>query len=94
MPRKRYPNIKKGADGLWHAWITVGTKANGRPDQRHIKRVTTTAVEARIDELIDQVKARNVVKAGKGNPVSPGFDLYHGTNLPGPGQCDPAPIRG
>jgi hypothetical protein len=40
MPRKRYPNIKKGTDGLWHAWLTVGTKPNGRPDQRHIKRAT------------------------------------------------------
>jgi integrase len=93
MPRNRYPAIKKGSDGFWHAWITVGTKANGRPDQRHVKRATKTAVEDRIDELLDQVKSGIVVKAGKGMTVTAWFDLYLGTVLPSSGRCDPDTIR-
>jgi integrase len=93
MPRKRYPNITKGSDGFWHAWITVGTKANGRPDQRHIKRSTRTAVEDRIDELLDQVKTGIVVKAGKGMTVSAWFDLYLDTILPSTGRCDPDTVK-
>lgn len=93
MPRKRYPNIKKGNDGLWHAWVTVGNKPNGRPDQRHIKRATRFDVEDRVDELLDQVKTGIVVKAGKGMTVSAWFDLYLGTILPSTGRCDPDTVR-
>jgi integrase len=93
MPRNRYPQIKKGDDGLWHAYVTVGTKPNGRPDQRHIKRATKTAVEDRIDELLDQVKSGVVVKAGRGITVSAWFDLYLDNVLPSTGRCDPETIR-
>jgi integrase len=93
MPRNRYPTIKKGADGLWHAWITVGTKANNRPDQRHIKRATKTAVEDRIDELLDQRRTGTVVKAGKPGTAGQWLDTYLDTVLPSSGRCDPDTIR-
>lgn len=92
MPRNRYPAIKKGADGLWHAWITVGTKPNGRPDQRHIKRTTKTEVEDRIDELLDQVRSGTVVKAGRGITVNAWLDTYLDVVLPSGGRCDPGTI--
>lgn len=65
MPRKRYPNIIEGADGAWHAWLIVGYHPNGRQDRRHVKRATREAVEERIDELLEQKRAGQVVKAGR-----------------------------
>jgi integrase len=93
MPRNRYPTITKGADGLWHAWITVGVKPNGRPDQRHIKRATKREVEDRIDELLGQVREGTVVKAGRGMTVDAWLDLYLDVVLPSTGRCDPGTIR-
>jgi integrase len=93
LPRNRYPTIKKGADGFWHAWITVGTKGNGRPDQRHIKRATKTAVEDRIDELLDQIRNGAVVKPGRPDTVAQWLTTYLDTVLPSSGRCDPATIR-
>jgi integrase len=91
MPRNRYPNIKKGADGLWHAWITVGTKPNGNPDQRHVKRKTKKAVEDRIDELLDQVRAGAVVKPGRPDSVAQWLDTYLTTVAPR--RCDPGTVK-
>jgi integrase len=91
MPRNRYPTIKKGADGLWHAWITVGTKPNGRPDQRHIKRETKTLVEDRIDELRDQVRGGAVIKPGRPDTVAQWLDTYLTTVAPR--RCDPGTVR-
>ncbi len=40
--RTRQPNgassIYLGSDGKWHGRVTVGVKANGEPDRRHIER--------------------------------------------------------
>lgn len=93
MPRNRYPAIKKGADGLWHAWITVGTKLNGRPDQRHIKRATKTAVQDRIDEVLAQVRTGAVVKAGRPGTVEDWLTTYLDTVLPSGSRCDPETVR-
>jgi integrase len=65
VPRKRYPTISQGSDGLWHAWVTVGTKPNGRPDQRHIKRATEGEVEERVDELLAQKQTGRVQRGGR-----------------------------
>jgi integrase len=93
MARSRYPTIKQGNDGLWHAWITVGTKGNGRPDQRHVKRSTRSAVEDRIDELLDQRRSGAVVKAGRGTTAAQWLGTYLDTVLPSSGRCDPGTIR-
>lgn len=63
----RQPNgrstIYLGADGLWHTWVHVGRKPNGKIDRKHIKRATATAVATAADEL-RQRRAR-----GKGVPA-------------------------
>lgn len=94
MPRTHYPSITKGADGLWHAWVTVGTKKNGRPDQRHVKRATKAQVETRVDELLDQRKDGVVVKAGRPVTVEQWLTTYLNVVLPSTDRCDPETIRG
>ncbi|MEW2442827.1 tyrosine-type recombinase/integrase [Micromonospora marina] len=92
MARRRYPKISQGTDGLWHAWVVVGTKTNGRPDQRHVKRATAEEVEERVDELLDQKKAGQVVKAGRGVSVAAWLDTYL-TDV-APRRCDPTTVQG
>lgn len=90
MPRKRYPTIKQGADGLWHAWVTVGTKPNGRPDQRHVKRAEYEDVEERVDELLDQKRAGAVVRPGRAITVEQWMETYLDTVAPR--RCDPSTV--
>jgi hypothetical protein len=92
MARMRYPTIKKGTDGLWHAWVTVGTKPNGRPDQRHIKRATKSDVEDRVDELLEQLRAGAVVKAGRPLTVQQWLTTYLETVAPR--KIDPTTVQG
>lgn len=93
MPRRRYPSITKGDDGYWHAYITVGTKPNGRPDQRHVKRRTKAEVEARLDELMDQVRVGSVQRPGRGPTVQSWLlDTYLGVIAPA--KIDPTTIAG
>lgn len=90
MARRRYPSITKGEDGQYHAWVTVGTKPNGRPDQRHVKRATVAEVEERVDELLDQKKAGAVVKPGRAVTVQQWLTTYLDTVAPR--RCDPTTI--
>jgi integrase len=90
MARNRYPTVSKGADGLWHAYVTVGAKGNGRPDQRHVKRATRAEVEDRVDELLDQQRAGAVVKPGRGTTVEQWLTTYLDTVAPR--RCDPSTV--
>lgn len=92
MPRRRYPTIRQGADGLWHAWVVVGTKPNGRPDQRHVKRRTREEVEERVDELLDQKKAGVVVKPGRPSSLQQWLETYFETVAAR--RVDPTTIHG
>ncbi|HEU4423682.1 MAG TPA: site-specific integrase [Pilimelia sp.] len=89
----RRPAAKLGADGCWHAWVTVGRKPNGRPDQRHVKRASREAVEQRVDELIDQRRAGAVQRAGR-PPTVRGWllDVYLTTIAPR--KIDPTTVQG
>lgn len=91
MARRRgYPTISQDDDGWWNAWVTVGTKPNGRPDQRHVKRRTYEGVEERVDELLAQRKTGTVVKAGKPPTVQQWMETYLDTVAPR--RCDPDTI--
>jgi integrase len=90
MARRRHPVISEGSDGQFHAWVTVGTKPNGRPDQRHVKRATAAEVEERIEELLDQKRAGAVVKPGRGMTVEQWLTVYLETVAPR--RCDPTTI--
>lgn len=91
MPQKDYPTISKGGDGAWHAWVTVGSKPNGRPDQRHVKRATKAECKDRVDELLAQQRAGIVVKAGRPETVAQWLDTY--LESVAPRRCDPETVR-
>lgn len=82
MPRKRYPTISQHADGLWHAWVTVGTKPNGRPDQRHVKRASEDEAVARVDELLAQKQTGKVQRPGRAPSVEQMIETYLDTTAP------------
>lgn len=84
---KPTPRLK---DGWWHAWVTVGAKPNGRPDQRHVKRRTREAAEARIDELLAQRKTGKVEKAGRKPTVQEWLETYF--EKIAPRRCDPTTV--
>lgn len=87
---RRYPTIREGKDGLWHAWVAVGTKPNGQPDRRHVKRATKAEVEERVDELLAQKRTGAVVKAGRGQTVEQWLTTYLDTVAPR--RVDPTTI--
>jgi hypothetical protein len=51
----RRPNnassIYKGADGYWHARVTVGVKDDGKPDRRHVMAKTEAAITKKVRQL-------------------------------------------
>lgn len=75
MPRKprkegtRAPNGASSiyyseADGYWHGRVTMGVLDNGKPDRRHVKRKSESAVIDRVRELENERDSGNVRKAG------------------------------
>ncbi len=94
MPRRKRPVAQLGADGRWHVWVTVGTKANGRPDQRHVSRVTQDEAEDAADELRDTLRTTGrAPKAGKKPTVDSWFVTYFDVVLPRK-NVDPTTIYG
>jgi integrase len=93
MARKDYPTIKQGANGNWHAWVNVGTKPNGRPDQRHVERATRHECKERVDELLGQARTGTVTKPGRGMTVAQWLDEYLTTVVPSSSRCDPETVK-
>lgn len=91
MARRRRPVAKLGEDGRWHVWVTVGTKPNGRPDQRHISRATQDETEEAAEELLDTVKQTGAApKSGRKPTVESWFTVYLDTIAPR--RCNPNTI--
>jgi integrase len=53
MPRKANgrSSIYQDAVGVWHGWVTVGVKPDGKPDRRHRRGKTQTEVTKKVDAL-------------------------------------------
>lgn len=90
MVRKGRPVAHLNADGLWHIWITVGERPNGRPRQRHIKRADKDECEAVADDVLDELKAGVVKKAGAKPTVESWMTTYFDTIAPQ--RCSPDTI--
>ena len=94
MPRRRRrPEATLGTDGRWHVWVTVGTKPNGRPDQRHISRSTQDDAEDAADELLDTVRKTGAApRAGRKPTVDSWLTTYLDTVAPR--KIDPTTVVG
>lgn len=89
-PRLPYPTIKQADDGWWHAYVVVGTKPNGRADQRHVRRKTQDEAVARVDELLAQRRSGAVTKAGRAPTVQSWMETYLADVAPR--RCNPATL--
>lgn len=93
MPRRRKrPEATLGADGLWHVWVTVGEKPNGRPDQRHVKRKDRDNAEERADELLEQARDGATVRPGRAQTLQQWLEVYLDTVAPR--KIDPTTVKG
>ncbi|MDX2597994.1 tyrosine-type recombinase/integrase [Streptomyces sp. WI03-4A] len=67
--RSREPNgaasIYKGADGRWHGRVSVGVRADGKADRRHVSRKTKAEVVKAVREIERRRDAGNLSKPGE-----------------------------
>lgn len=66
-PRKARPvsvKVYQGADGLWHGYLTVGIRPDGRPDRRHRSGLTEAECEQKIRDLEGEHAAGEVRAPG------------------------------
>lgn len=55
----------ESSDGIWHAFVTVGRRADGSTDRRHRKAPTREELIPKVLKLEDSVAAGNVPKPGR-----------------------------
>jgi integrase len=70
-PKKtnRRPNgassIYEGKDGYWHGRVTVGVKADGKPDRRHVQAKARAEVARKVREIETARNKGRLPKAGR-----------------------------
>lgn len=74
-PLREIP-VTLGPDGLYHAKITVGVKANGKPDRRHRSGRTEAEVRDKLKILLVEVDAGRTPRAGRALTVSAWFEQW------------------
>ena len=79
--RGRAPNGRSSiyfseSDNLWHGWVTMGVKSNGRPDRRHRKAKTEAEVTRKVRDLEADRDAGRVTKAGRAPTVEQWFERW------------------
>jgi integrase len=52
-------------DNSWHGYVMVGVKDNGRPDRRHVRGKTKTAVTTKVRKLERERDEDKVRKPGQ-----------------------------
>lgn len=70
------PKIYPGADGKFHAFVTMGLKPDGSLDRRHRSGRTMTDVQRKIDELEKKRAAGHVPGKGKAPTVEQWITTY------------------
>lgn len=84
----RKPNgrssIYQGSDGKWHGWVTMGTRADGKPDRRHRTGKTEAEATRKVRELEAKRDAGKTSKPGRVPTVAQWMRTY---------LTDIAPIR-
>lgn len=67
-PKKQRPvsvSIFHGTDGLWHGYLTVGTRPDGRPDRRHRRAKTYEECADKIRQLETQRDSGTLPRPGR-----------------------------
>ena len=52
LMEKVYEGIARGADGRWHARVTVGRRLDGERDRRHLSRATRRDIASYSDVMV------------------------------------------
>lgn len=78
--RTRRPNgrssVYEGADGSWHGYVTMGVKADGSLDRRHVRGATEKAVTQKVRNLEKDRDAGQVRNAGRAPTVAVWMATY------------------
>lgn len=92
-PRRARPvsvTVYLGADGLWHGYLLVGTRSDGKPDRRHRSGKTKVECEQKIRDLEDEVaNGRLSRRPGRAPTVEEWFTTWLSTIANRP----PKPLR-
>jgi len=67
--------IYRDSDGRWHGWLTVGARADGKPDRRHRTGKTRAEVAAKIREL-ELHRANGAITAAKSETAAAWLDHW------------------
>jgi integrase len=73
--------------GYFEAKVWMGTKANGKPDRRHIQRKTLAGVRKRVRELERERDAGKVTKPGRPPTVREMLERHLSVTLPARGTA-------
>lgn len=76
VPSWRDIPITLGPDGLFHAKVTVGRRADGRLDRRHRSGKSEKDVQHKLRELLREVEAGRTPKTGKAPTVQEWFTTW------------------
>lgn len=80
------------AQGLFEAKVWMGTKGNGKPDRRNVRRKSLAEVKKRVKQLEQARDAGRVPKAGRPPSVQAMMERHLNTVLPAAGRS-PATIQ-
>jgi phosphoribosyl-AMP cyclohydrolase len=69
-------SVFPGNNGRWHGWVTMGFKADGSLDRRHVERKGEAAVRKRVRELERERESGKVKKAGYAPTVEAWMTTY------------------
>jgi integrase len=58
-------SIYEDKNGVWHGWVTMGVKDNGKPDRRHREAKSKTEVTKKVQELEKLRDSGRAPKAGQ-----------------------------
>ncbi len=76
VPGWRDVPVTLGPDGLYHAKVTVGRKANGQLDRRHRAGKTEADVRAKLRKLLKEVDAGRKPRVGRTPTVEQWFTTW------------------
>lgn len=76
VPSWREVPVTLGPDGLYHAKVTVGHKANGQLDRRHRSGKTEADVRKKLRELLKEVDAGRKPRVGRVPTVQEWFTTW------------------